>query len=156
MNAIMKQSLVVLLLTAWPAFSVLAGDFKPYPGSTLDKKATEEANKSVGGRDHSCKLSVYLTPDAYDKVVNFYKDLGEEHPIFAHVPKFRGQLPVGEELRKTAVILDGVHEVGESNLWVQIQHPFILDVKMKGHTPEFLDVRDLTGITLIAGKCTSH
>ena len=153
MNRIVKQSLAVFVLAIWPAFTVLAGEFKPYPGATLDKKATEEANKSMGPDQSTCKLSVYLTPDAYDKAVQFYKGMGTEHPIFANVPKFKGQLPVGEELRKTAVILDGVSEVGDSSLWVQIQHPFILEVKMKGHTPEFLDVRDLTGITLIAGKC---
>ena len=149
----MKRSFIILGLMLWVPMSLFAGEFKPYPGATLDKKATDEANKSVGTAEQSCKLSVYLTPDSYDKVVTFYKDLGQEHPIFANVPKFKGQLPVGEELRKTAVILDGASEVGDSSLWVQIQHPFILEVKMKGHTPEFLDVRDLTGITLIAGKC---
>ena len=149
----MKPSLIVPVLMVWAPLSIFAGEFKPYPGATLDKKATDEANKSMGRGESTCKLSVYLTSDAYDKVVQFYKGMGMEHPIFANVPKFKGQLPVGEELRKTAVILDGVPEVGESSLWIQIQHPFILEVKMKGHTAEFLDVRDPTGITLIAGKC---
>ena len=153
MKIVAKLPVLLLVLTASPALHVFGGDFQPYPGSTLDQKATEEANKTLPRGESTCELSVYLTSEAYDTVVQFYKDLGTEHPIFSNVPTFKGLLPGGAELRKTAVILDGAQEVGDSSLWVQIQHPFILDVKMEGHTPKFLDVRDLTGVTLIAGQC---
>jgi hypothetical protein len=149
-------SVIVLLMCVFAPgpMDVRAGGFKSYPGATLDEKASLDANAALDTAAGTCKLTIYLSPDPYDKVVHFYKAHGREHSIFANVPTFKGLLPGGKELRKTAVILDGADDIADTRLWVQIQRPFILDVKMTGHTPEFRDVRDLTGITLIAGQCS--
>jgi hypothetical protein len=149
-------SVIVLLMCGFALgpVDVRAGGFKPYPGSTLDEKAGLDANAALDAAAGTCKLTIYLSPDPYEKVVQFYKAQGQEHTIFANVPTFKGLLPGGKELRKTAVILDGAKDIADARLWVQIQHPFVLEVKMTGHTPEFRDVRDLTGITLIVGQCS--
>ena len=88
------------------------------------------------------KITAYLSPDAYERVVVFYRGIAKEYS-----PKqqpAQPQLPNGQRLQKTFLILDGVADRMSSKEWLAIQHPFFGAVSMSEGKPRYDDVRDLT------------
>ena len=77
-------------------------------------------------------------------MVVFYRGIAKEYS-----PKqqpAQPQLPNGQRLQKTFLILDGVADRMSSKEWLAIQHPFFGAVSMSEGKPRYDDVRDLTEI----------
>jgi hypothetical protein len=114
-----------------------AQDFKPYPGSKLDEKASHEATVAVPGK----QSEVYTTGDAFDKVYAFYKGLYTEYTMPASPPK----LPSGQQIKWAFFIIDGGKNLSSSKNWMKIQRPYVGGA-------EGQDVRDITVIQTVRAK----
>ena len=89
-------------------------------------------------------ITAYISNDSYEKVVAFYRGIGKDYtPNQKRAPP---QLPHGQRLRKTFVILDGSVDLESSKNWVAVQHPFFGAVSLSGGKPQYNDVRDATEI----------
>ena len=113
----------------------LAQDFKPYPGSKLDEKASRDASAALPDK----KSEVYTTDDAFDKVYAFYKGLYKEYTMPGPARK------ASSGLRWAFFLLDGEKDLGSSKYWMKVQRPFISGAGNK-------DIRDITVIQTIRAK----
>ena len=115
----------------------LAQDFKPYTGSKLDDKASQEASAAAPGK----QSEVYTTSDAFDKVYAFYKGLYKEYTMRSSGPK----LPSGQQIRWAFFIIDGGKDLSSSKLWMKIQRPYVGGADGK-------DIRDISVIQTVRAK----
>lgn len=145
-RAKLTGALVTVILMV--AAAATAQGFKTYPGSTKytppDSEETREAKKATPPGTES---AIYISNDSYDKVVAFYKALGQEYTM-PGMAKNR-KLPNGQELEQTFFIFDGAKDLSTSKSWAKVQRPFIggLDDKMQPR-----DVRDVTVINVTQKK----
>jgi hypothetical protein len=114
-----------------------ADDFKPYPGSKMDEKASRDASAAAPNKTSE----VYTTGDALDKVYAFYKPLYKEQTMRSTPPK----LPSGQQVKWYFFILDGGTTLANSKLWMKIQRPYVGGADGQ-------DVRDITVIHLVRTK----
>jgi hypothetical protein len=114
-----------------------AQDFRPYPGSKVDEKASREASATVPGKESQ----VYTTTDALDKVSAFYKGLYKEITMRSSGPK----LPSGEQVRWVFFAIDGGTSLAQSKYWMKVQRPYVGGTDGK-------DVRDVTVIQTVRSK----
>ena len=123
--------LSMLLITSM----VFAGEFKVFPGATIDKDATQKARQMAPGT----KSTIYTTKASFEKVNDFYANLGKkiEFPV-----QSGHKLPSGEELKMIFYLFDGAASLDKSKLWIKIQRPYIEDMQSK-------NVRDVTVIVLV-------
>jgi hypothetical protein len=120
--------------------------FPIYAGATLDAAATQAANDMAASAGQANKVShVYFTADAFAKVAAFYLSHGSEASV-APIPEASRTLPDGREIQRVVVILDGAASLEDSNLWVNVQRPFIGVVRVEDGKPILEDVRDVTTI----------
>ncbi len=140
---------------------ISAADFKPYPGSKEDAKATKEArDAAVAAGMADARITIYTTSDSFEKVAGFYKGIGKEYSMprasgTSGTPKKRP----GYDLWEAYFIFDGANDLAASKVWIKVQRPYIGSisggkVKMEGRgvpalpTPKSEDVRDVTAIVL--------
>ena len=121
-----------------------AADFVPYPGATIDKAMSAKSTQVAKDTGSDDEVSVFTTPDAFDRVTTFYAKIGAEY--HAAWTKLARKLPDGREIKTKVFILDGKSDLSEARRWVQVQYPFIGEVEMDGTTHRYRDVRDLTAI----------
>ena len=111
-------------------------------GESVHTPDTEANQQFASSLRAATKLTAYLSPDAYERVVVFYRGIAKEYS-----PKqqpAQPQLPNGQRLQKTFLILDGVADRMSSKEWLATQHPFFGAVSMSEGKPRYDDVRDLT------------
>lgn len=116
----------------------VAQDFKQYPGSRLDDKASQQAS----ALDKGMEVQVYTTSDAFEKVHSFYKSLYKE--IAAPFP--RQTLPTGKAVKWAFFVLDGGKDLMHSNYWMKVQCPYIGTVDDEAN---FQDGRDMSVIQTV-------
>ena len=134
------------LLILAVATDVSGQGFRVYPAATRftppDTERTREAMKAL---PPDTEASYYLTNDAFEKVVAFYKDIGKEYTM--PYPKKGAKLPNGQELKEAYFIFDGAKDIVSSKSWAKVQRPYIGWVEFKpGSVPQYQDVRDVTAI----------
>lgn len=112
--------------------SCAAQDFRQYPGSKLDEKASQQA--SSGARGTECRI--FTTSDSYEKVYAYYKDLYKEFTA----PFPRQKLPNGNDVKWAFFILDGGKDLVHSKYWMKVQRPYITTVD---DNADFQGVRDI-------------
>jgi len=138
----MKSTTIMTTILAFfiAAVGLWAGEFKPYPGSVLDQKATESA-KAMADQSgvEGVMGAVYTTEDPIEKVKAFYKDLAKEYEM-PGIGKTR-KLSSGQELRQIFFIFDGADNLASSKLWIMVQNPYVVDVKHK-------NIRNVTAIVV--------
>ncbi len=134
MRKISLLPVVVIIFMAAGAAPCRAQDFKPYPGSKVDEKASREASATVPGKESQ----VYTTTDALDKVSAFYKGLYKEITMRSSGPK----LPSGEQVRWVFFAIDGGTSLAQSKYWMKLQRPYVGGTDGK-------DVRDITVIQTV-------
>ncbi len=117
--------------------SCLAQDFKPYPGSKLDEKASREASAAAPGK----QSEVYTTGDAFEKVAAFYKGLYKEYAM----PNASPKLPSGQALKWAFFILDAGKDLASSKYWMKVQRPYVGGADGQ-------DLRDITVIQTVRSK----
>jgi hypothetical protein len=125
---------VLLIAGTWS----VAQDFKPYPGSTLDDKASQQASAVERGME----VQVYTSGDNFEKVCSFYKSLYKE----VAVPFSKQALPNGKEVKWAFFVLDGGKDLMHSNYWMKVQRPYIGTVDDEAN---FEDVRDINVIQTV-------
>ena len=54
-------------------------EFKVYPGARLDEMLTKDAAEMAAKAKLAMKPSIYVTDDSFEKVLAFYKGIGEEY-----------------------------------------------------------------------------
>jgi hypothetical protein len=128
---------VAIILIAAGSVPCLGQDFKPYPGSKVDAKASGEASAAAPGKESQ----VYTTTDALDKVNAFYKGLYKEITMQSSGPK----LPSGEQVRWVFFAIDGGPSLAQSKYWMKIQRPYVGGADGK-------DIRDITVIQTVRTK----
>ena len=99
----MKKLSYVLLLIAFVFSSVVfAADFKPYPGSKVDEKATQEANQMAAGSKmgKAPKSTIYTASDSFEKVFAFYSGTAKEFKMPHQKEGKVKKLPSGQELKE--------------------------------------------------------
>ena len=116
----------------------VAQDFKQYPGSRLDDKASQQASAV----DKGMEVQVYTTSDAFEKVYSFYKSLYKE----IAVPFSRQATPTGKEVKWAFFVLDGGKDLMHSNYWMKVQRPYIGTVDDEAN---FQDVREMSVIQTV-------
>jgi hypothetical protein len=135
-----KISLLPVVVIIFMVAGVAPGraqDFKPYPGSKVDEKASREASAAVPGKESQA----YTTTDALDKVSAFYKGLYKEITMRSSGPK----LPSGEQVRWVFFAIDGGTSLAQSKYWMKVQRPYVGGTDGK-------DVRDVTVIQTVRSK----
>ncbi len=134
---------VFRFVTCWIVLAfgttVVAQDFKQYPGSHLDENASHQASET----SRSLQCEVYTTTDNYDKIYAFYKGLYKEFPT----PFPAQKLPNGQEIKWAFFILDGGKDLAHSQYWLKIQRPYIGTIGDGGL--DFKDIRDLSVIQTV-------
>jgi len=122
---------VASILIAAGSVPCLGQDFKPYPGSKVDVKASSEASAAAPGKESQ----VYTTMDALDK--GLYKEItiGNSGP----------KLPSGEQVRWVFFAIDGGPSLAQSKYWMKIQRPYVGGTDGK-------DIRDITVIQTVRTK----
>jgi len=136
-------ALVVLAVTTL----VAAQGFKVYPGAKkLVSPETKEAKEALASLPPGTEMNSYLTDDPFEKVVAFYKGFGKESSL--PFMKKGEKLPNGQEIKRTWFIFDGAEDISTSTNWAMVQRPYIGSVEMKGTTPQYHDIRDVTAITV--------
>lgn len=137
--------LATLLLTIAVMY---AQGFKIYPGATKytppDTTETREMQKLI---PPGTEGSHYTTNDSFEKVVAFYKGLGQEYTMPDRMRMHK--LPNGTEVKQVYFIFDGAKDLRSSKSWAQVQRPFILSI---GKDMQPQDVRDITVINLTQKK----
>lgn len=128
---------VVIIFIAAGIAPGWAQDFKPYPGSKVDDKASREASAAAPGKESQ----VYTTMDAIDKVSAFYKGLYKEITMRSSGPK----LPSGEQVRWVFFAIDGGPSLAQSKYWMKVQRPYVGGTDSK-------DIRDVTVIQTVRTK----
>jgi hypothetical protein len=131
----------VLALGALLAFSGAAGiaqEFKLIPGAQLDDKASNEASKTVPGKESK----VYTTSESFEKVLAFYKSA---YKLDTTMPSAGPRLPSGQQIQWAFFIIDGGTKLSNSNYWMKIQHPYVGGTDGK-------DIRDVTVIQSVRKK----
>jgi len=136
-------ALTVILTAA----SGAAQTFKVYPGAA---KMTRESAEMAKINPAGTESTVYSTNDSFEKVVAFYKGVGKEYTM-AWMKKST-KLPSGQELMSAMFIFDGADSIATSKSWAKVQRPYVGSVKMKGTTPEYQDIRDITAIVVTQKK----
>jgi len=139
-----RLAVVVAAITT----TVVAQGFKTYPGATkYTPPDTPERREVLKALPPGTEANIYLTNDAFEKVVAFYQAAGKQY-VMPGMPKNR-KLPNGQELKQTYFIFDGAKDLAASKSWAQVQRPFIgsMDANLQ---PQ--DVRDLTVITVSQKK----
>lgn len=150
----MNRLMYILSILVVFAFStlVIAAEFKPYPGSKIDNKATKDATELLKQSGMAGKATIYTTNDSFEKVHAFYKGIAKEYKM----PGEKGgkkKLPSGQELQEAYFIFDGAADIMSSKLWIKIQRPYIGSVEMgKDFQVKYKDVRDVTAITVSEQK----
>jgi hypothetical protein len=126
---------------------VAAQSFKVYPGAKkLVSPETKESKEASASLPAGTEINSYLTDDSFEKVVAFYKGLGKESSL--PFMKKGEKLPNGQEIKRTWFIFDGAEDISTSTNWAMVQRPYIGSVEMKGTTPQYHDIRDVTAITV--------
>ena len=151
----MKKTAYVLLSMAFLFSAVaFAADFKPYPSSKIDEKATQEANQMAAGSKmgKAPKSTIYTASDSFEKVFDFYKGMAKEYKMPHQKEGKVKKLPSGQELKEAYFIFDGANDLMSSKLWIKVQRPYIGRVKMEGYQPKYEDVRDVTAIVVAEQK----
>ncbi len=143
------QKQVGVFATLLLTISVMyAQGFKVYPGATKytppDTEETREMQKMV---PPGTEASHYTTNDSFEKVVAFYKGLGQEYTMPDRMRMHK--LPNGTEVKQVYFIFDGAKDLRSSKSWAQVQRPFILSI---GKDMQPQDVRDITVINLTQRK----
>ena len=144
------QRLVRLLavIVVMAPLSLGAQGFKVYPGATKytppDTEETREALKLVPA---GTVATHYVTNDSFEKVVEFYKALGQEYTMPDGMKVHK--LPNGQEVKQAYFIFDGAKKLWTSKNWIQVQRPFILSM---GKDLQPHDVRDITVINVTEKK----
>jgi hypothetical protein len=127
----------VLLLCAVSA----TAEFKIYPGARRDQQL-EQLMK--GDPRNQVENEVYLTPDPFEKVYQFYKGIGaEDADMEKGMPKCCTRN--GGTIQLALFTFDGANSIVTSKVWAKIQRPTIADKYGK-------DVRDVTSIQLVRKK----
>lgn len=128
-----------------------AAQFKPYPGATVDSKASKEAADIAKEAGITGKTTIYTTRDSFEKVYAFYKGMAKEYKM----PREGGpqKLPSGQELREAYFIFDGAKDISVSKLWIKIQRPYVGSVEIgKDFQVRYKDIRDVTAVTVSEHK----
>lgn len=124
MKITMWAVLIICMIFAGASMTC-AAEFKVYPGEKLDEKLTKESEDFAAKAKVTTKPGIYVTKDAFEKVVEFYKGAGKEY-IMPGTQKGKGEkLPSGKELKAAFFIFDGEKDLGTSKLWAKIQRPYI-------------------------------
>jgi len=119
-----------------------AQGFKVYPGATkYTPPDTEENREMLKAIPAGTVATAYITNDSFEKVVAFYKGLGQEY-VMPGMPKNR-KLPSGQELKQTYFIFDGAKDLSASKSWAQVQRPLI------GSIDDNLQPKDVRDVTVI-------
>jgi len=136
-------AVVVLAVTTL----VAAQGFKVYPGAKkLISPETKESKEALASLPPGTEINSYLTDDSFEKVVAFYKGFGKESSL--PFMKKGEKLPNGQEIKRTWFIFDGAEDISTSANWAMVQRPYIGSVEMKGTTPQYHNIRDVTAITV--------
>lgn len=139
------RGIVVVVLAV--ATLVAAQGFKVYPGAKkFVSPETKESKEALASLPAGTEISSYLTNDSFEKVVAFYKGLGKESSL--PFMKKGEKLPNGQEIKRTWFIFDGADDISTSPSWAMVQRPYIGSVEMKGTTPQYGDIRDVTAIVV--------
>jgi hypothetical protein len=149
-----KLSYVSLLMVFVFSSLAFAAEFKPYPDSRADEKATQEANQMAAGSKmgKAPKSTIYTASDSFEKVFDFYKGMAKEFKMPHQKEGKVKKLPSGQELKEAYFIFDGAGDLMGSKLWIKVQRPYIGRVKMEGYQPKYEDVRDVTAIVVAEQK----
>lgn len=143
----MKCILRVLFFFCLTTAVLCQPDGKLYPGAKLDQAATSEA-KIAAASQPEIDVTVYTTPDAFEKVCEYFRKAGKEYKtIGAHARK----LPTGQELKDTFFILDNAPDLMTTRKFVKIQRPYIGQYGFTRNAPN-ANVRDITAIVLTSKK----
>ena len=117
-----------------------AAEFKVYPGAQRDQQLEQAIKKDP--RNQGIDSEVYLTPDSFEGVYQFYKAIGTEDES---MKKFAPRLPNGGRVQWAAFTFDGAKSISGSTVWAKIQRPTVVDL-------EYKDIRDVTSIQLVRRK----
>ena len=131
--------IAVLVVLCLSTASVLAGGFKAYPNAALDQRATDDANQMAKSANIAGDTRVYTTPDAFDKVVSYYraKGIGKEYVM-----------PGGsnKKIQQAFFIFDGGKDLMASKIWAKIQRPVMGLYK---EDLQSMKMRDITAIIFV-------
>ncbi len=125
----------VVLCAVWAA-----AEFKAYPGAKRDLQLEQGVRNDP--RNQGMESEVYLTPDPFERVYQFYKAIGTEDET---MKKVAPKLPNGGKIQWAFFTFDGAKSISGSKVWAKVQRPTVVD-------PEYKDIRDVTSIQLVRKK----
>jgi hypothetical protein len=134
----MKNFVYVVAVGAMIVLPAIGQNFKVYPGSEIDAtmESREISHATQDGLHVVQPAHIYTTEDPYEKVVEFYKKLGVEHPT----PNI-----MGKNVNFTTFIFDGAQRMQDSKSWAIILRPYMGPVTTSGNEHQ-QEVRDVTVI----------
>ncbi|MGE5644978.1 MAG: hypothetical protein ACM336_04215 [Acidobacteriota bacterium] len=139
----------VLALLGTAALAAAQQTPKMYPGAKIDQAGTEEARVATATQPE-IEMTVYATPDPFEKVYEYFKKTGKEYKVIGSGAR---KLPNGQDLKNAFFILDEGNNLVASKRWVKLQRPYIGQYGLARKAPQAQnDIRDVTAIVLTVRK----
>jgi len=142
---IVMSSIMIFASTLW------AGDFKVYPGASLDETLTKEALKMSAGAPggNMWNVAIYTTKDSFENVCTFYKKIGNEYHMPSGIESMK--LPSGTEIKSSYFLFGGAEDLQSANSWIKIQNPLMSHKMMVIMKPGLKDedIGVVKGVTTI-------
>jgi hypothetical protein len=136
-----RRNLMVCAAVLAGLTATTAAEFRLYPGAKSDDWTVKAMSQAKAALPPGTETELYVTPDSYDKVYEFYKGVARETVVGG--PGLT--LPNGTAVRWSFFVLDNGKALADSKLWLKVQRPSVVDNEMK-------DVRDITSIQLVRKK----
>jgi hypothetical protein len=129
------------------SLTVAQQSFKLYPGAKLDEVLTKaerdfltESIKEGAPLPKGQQVTLYSTPDDFDKVCNFYRGIIKEF----EKGRFSSRLSKDQKFRSAIFIFDGAADIQKSKNWIRVQRPYVPEDEIGEDNPK---VHDITVIT---------
>ncbi len=121
--------------------------FKLYPGAKLDEALTKvertvlaEAVKEGAPLPKGQQVTLYSTPDDFDKVCNFYRGIVKEY----EKGRFSSKLSKDQKFRSLIFIFDGAADTQKSKSWIRVQRPYVPEDEVGEDNPTVYDITVIT------------
>jgi hypothetical protein len=142
-----RFSFAFIVVLSFISITVAQQGFNLYPGAKLDEALTKaerallaESIKEGAPLPKGQQVTLYSTPDDFDKVCNFYRGIIKEF----EGGRFSSKLSEGQKFRSAIFIFDGAADTQKSKSWIRVQRPYIPEDEVGEDNPK---VHDITVIT---------
>jgi hypothetical protein len=142
-----RYGFAFIVVLSFISIIVAQQSFKLYPGAKLDEALTKaegdflaESIKEGAPLAKGQQVTLYSTPDDFDKVCNFYRGIIKEFER----GRFSGKLSEGQKFKSAIFIFDGAADTQKSKSWIRVQRPYVPEDEVGEDNPKVYEITVIT------------